>query len=454
MSLRSRVALLVAGVVTVVVVLVGFMSLRAAEAELREEIDDDLLRRASDVARSEDFGRGGPVFGPERQRRVAPRQDLFRLFVAFDAQARVVDRAGVTVLTLDEPFDAPTDPEHLENVSRSGPVLVTVDTGEAAALRVITVQAASGFYVQLARSLDEVEAAVGDLRRRVFFIGSLAVAGAALAAWFLARGAVRPIERLTGAAEHVAATGDLDAPVEGSGPTEVGRLATSFRIMLAALATSRRQQRELVMNASHELRTPLTSMRTNVDLLARVDELEPDDRAAVIDDIDSELGELTELVSELVDLAAEVRVEEEVQPVRLDELAEQVVERESRRTGRTIGLRVERRELVEGRPEALERAIRNLVANSAKFAVDGPIEVEVDGGRVVVHDAGPGIPMEERALVFDRFHRMASSRSLPGSGLGLAIVAQVAEAHGGTVGVAESPLGGAAVGFTVPTVDD
>lgn len=453
MSLRSRIALLVAGVVTVVVTVVGVTSVRAAEAELREAIDDDLLERAAAVHGAEDFSRGSRGLRTSRPGRVPPRDDLFRLFVSFDARAQLLDHDGAALLTLDEAFDGPTDPEFLAIVSESGPRLVTVD-GPDESLRVVTVEAEGGLYVQLARSLQEVDGVIDDLQRRVFFLGGLAVAAAALAAWFLAQGVVRPIERLTGAAEHVAATGDFDAPIDGSGPTEVGRLASSFRTMLAALSTSRRQQHELVMNASHELRTPLTSIRTNVDVLRRQDDLSADDRKAMVDDIDAELGELTDLVSELVDLATEVRSDEETQPLYLGELAERIVDRERRRTGRDIELRVIRRSLIEGRPEALTRAVRNLIANAAKFADGGPIEVVVDGGRLTVHDAGPGIPDGEVERVFERFHRLESARALPGSGLGLAIVAQVAEAHGGAVSADVSPLGGAAVGFVVPAVDD
>ena len=452
MSLRARVALLVAAVVTVIVAVVGVTSVRAAEAELVEEIDDDLRERAVQVARADDIRQRGPGLRPGFEGRVPPRDDLFRLFVAFDARARVLDPDGETLLTLDESIEAPSDPDFLAEVSRSGPQIVTA-SGEGQSFRVVTVEAPGGLYVQLARSLEEVDQAIGDLQRRVLFLGSLAVAGAALAAWFLALGAVRPIERLTGAAEHVAATGDLDAPVEGSGPTEVGRLATSFRTMLGALALSRRQQHQLVMNASHELRTPLTSIRTNVDVLRRQDDLPEDDRKAVVDDIDAELGELSDLVAELVDLATDVRTDEEVQPVHLADLAGVVVDRERRRTGHDIDLKVDANVLVEGRPEALTRAIRNLVANAAKFAPSGPVEVVVDGGRVTVHDAGAGIPASERERVFERFHRLDDARTRPGSGLGLAIVAQVAEAHGGEVFAGESDLGGAAVGFAIPTVD-
>ncbi|MEZ5165522.1 MAG: histidine kinase dimerization/phospho-acceptor domain-containing protein [Acidimicrobiales bacterium] len=136
---------------------------------------------------------------------------------------------------------------------------------------------------------------------------------------------------------------------DGAG-AEVGRLAASFTAMLGALATSRRQQRQLVMDASHELRTPLMSLRTNVDVLRRRDDLPPGDRVDVLTDIDAELGELTELVSELVDLAADLRAEEAVVPVDLAELAEPVVERARRRTDRRIEVDVVRSAAIDGRP--------------------------------------------------------------------------------------------------------
>jgi two-component system sensor histidine kinase MprB len=286
-------------------------------------------------------------------------------------------------------------------------------------------------------------------------IGGLAIVTAAALAWLAARRTLGPVSELTDAAVRVAETGDLGQPIEGSGSDEVGRLAASFRTMLDALSKSQEQQHRLVMDASHELRTPLTSLRTNVDVLGRGHELSADDRDAVIADLDAELGELSDLVAELVDLAADVRHDESPEPLRLEDLARGVVERAARRTSRDIRVEVSASAVVEGRPESLTRAIRNLVDNAAKFSPDDtPIRVVIEGGSVVVHDRGPGIPVVDRALVFDRFHRVESTRTLPGSGLGLAIVRQVAEAHGGTAWADASPDGGAAVGFRVPTVDD
>jgi len=200
--------------------------------------------------------------------------------------------------------------------------------------------------------------------------------------------------------------------------------------------------------------TTLTSLRTNVDLLRRSDELAPGERAAVIDDVDAELGELTDLVTELVDLAADVRTDEELQLIDMAGVVEPVVERARRRSGREIVVRVRRGVPVEGRPEALARAVRNLVDNAVKFSTGGPVEVVVDGGSVTVHDAGPGVAETDRERIFERFHRLEADRDQPGSGLGLAIVRQVAEAHGGTATVGESPLGGAAFSLQIPEIDD
>ncbi|MYB03825.1 MAG: HAMP domain-containing histidine kinase [Acidimicrobiaceae bacterium] len=467
MTLRVRVALLAAAVVAVAVAAVGWDAVRSARAELTEEVDIDLMARAgllADQRRRDFFSQVLGLTGQDL--RIGPllRADPLGSLVSLDAHARVVvvDVGpglegvvhGEVILTLDDGIGTVPDARRLERARhRDGPMLETVSV-EGIRLRLMTVEASDGVFVQVARPLAEVDSAVEDLRQRVLLFGFLAVVAAAAGAWFLAGRAVRPIVRLTRTVEDITATGDLDGEVEGSGPGEVGRLARSFRTMLAALATSRRQQRRLVMDASHELRTPLTSLRTNVDLLRRSDEMPPTDRASVLDDVDAELGELTELVTELVDLAADVQADEELELIDVVEVVEPVLERARRRSGRDIALRVERGVPVEGRPEALARAVRNLVDNAVKFSSDGPVEVVVDGGSVTVHDAGPGIPGADRERVFERFHRLEVDRDEPGSGLGLAIVRHVAEAHGGTVWAGDSPLGGAAVGLRIPEIDE
>jgi two-component system sensor histidine kinase MprB len=222
-------------------------------------------------------------------------------------------------------------------------------------------------------------------------------------------------------------------------------------MMLKALGASRQQQQQLVADASHELRTPLTSLRTNIELLAKSIDMDVVEKQELLSDVTFELGELTAMVSELVELATDAQVEEEpVSRVDLADLVEQVAERARRRTGRTIEVDADD-VMIEGRPGMLERAVGNLVDNAHKWSPpDESIEILVRGGTVEVIDHGPGIEEADRSLVFDRFYRATRARAMPGSGLGLAIVKQVVDLHGGRVWADETTEGGARVGFEIP----
>jgi two-component system sensor histidine kinase MprB len=225
--------------------------------------------------------------------------------------------------------------------------------------------------------------------------------------------------------------------------------------MLNALRRSREAQTQLVQDAGHELRTPLTSLRTNISLLRRGDELPPDVRSQVIDDLDTEARELSVLVDELVELATDQRRQERVTEIDLAALVEAVAERVRRRTGRDISVATTHPVAMHARPAALDRAVSNLVDNACKFS-DPPtvVEVEVDGTVVTVLDRGIGIPSDDLPRVFDRFYRSVGARSRPGSGLGLAIVSAVAEDHDGRVEVGPRDGGGTRVALVLPTDDE
>ena len=154
-----------------------------------------------------------------------------------------------------------------------------------------------------------------------------------------------------------------------------------------------------------------------------------------------QLGEMTTLISELIELARG-----EQHPAEPEDCAS-TSSPPARSSGRAQPARGRvqdrsRGSLVYGVPETLDRALGNLLDNAAKWSPpDGEVEIAVHGGEVTVRDHGPGIDEEDLPYVFDRFYRASSARGLPGSGLGLAIVRQVAQAHGGTV-VAERAEGG------------
>jgi len=158
-------------------------------------------------------------------------------------------------------------------------------------------------------------------------------------------------------------------------------------------------------------------------------------------------------VSELVELATVRTADDEpLESVDLGALAEEVVARAHRRSGREITIVADDPVALDLAPQAITRAISNLVDNACKYS-DGPVEVVVRGRSIEVRDRGPGIPEEDLPHVFDRFYRSVTARTEPGSGLGLSIVAKAVTRHGGRVWAsnrtdpdADGRLG-AAVGF-------
>ena len=302
----------------------------------------------------------------------------------------------------------------------------------------------------VAEDLAPTDKALTRIKFWIFLIGGIGIAVAAGLAALVAAAALRPVRRLTAAAETVAETGNLTERVAVDGNDELGRLAAQFNSMLAALETSVGAQRRLVADASHELRTPLTAARTNVDLL-REGRLPADEAQHALDEASVELDALTRLVSDLVELARGEERKLRIEDIQLDDLVSGVVERAQARAPQVRFVTALSPTLVQADPVLLERAVSNLLENAVKYSPPGaPIEVSVRGGEVVVQDHGPGIAEEDLPRVFDRFYRAAAARSKPGAGLGLAIVREAAEAHGGTA-TAESNASGARFKLALPS---
>jgi two-component system sensor histidine kinase MprB len=317
-------------------------------------------------------------------------------------------------------------------------------------VRVITFPYQAGLAVQVARPLDDTDRALARIRTLLFLIaaGGILIAGGL--GLIVSRAALTPVRRLTQATETVTETGDLSERIEVSGKDELSRLASSFNTMLGALEESTRARSQLVADASHELRTPLTSLRTNIEVLASERELPAGERQRLLTDVVEQLGEMTTLIAELMELARGEEHFSAPEDVRLDLVAAGAVERTKRnRPGVEFKTDLEE-SLVYGVPETLDRALGNLLDNAAKWSpANGEVEVAVHGSEVTVRDHGPGIDEQDLPYVFDRFYRASSARGLPGSGLGLAIVRQVAQAHGGTVVAERAQGGGTLMRFTL-----
>jgi two-component system sensor histidine kinase MprB len=309
-------------------------------------------------------------------------------------------------------------------------------------VRLLTVPYIQGYAVQVARSLTEVDHTLGRIRTYLFVIDAAGIALAAALGLLVSGAALAPVRRLTDATENVTATGDLTERIDESGRDELSRLASRFNTMLGALEDSTRAQRQLVADASHELRTPLTSLRTNIEVLASERTLPAGERERLLRDVVEQLGEMTTVVAELIDLARGDQQHHETEDVRLELLVAGAVERARRNRPGVTFITELQQSFVHGVPSNIERAVANLLDNAAKWTPPGgQVEVEVADATVTVRDHGPGIDEEDLPHVFNRFYRASAARKQPGSGLGLAIVRQVATAHGGDV-VAERADGG------------
>jgi two-component system sensor histidine kinase MprB len=445
MSLRARLtavtAILLAGAVSAGFVGAWFI----VKHQLRSEIDKALTGRAAAIA-SGNRAAPGPL--TRVPRRVAPP----RLGEAA-GYTQFVEASGGVILAPDEKVRLPSAGARDVAAGRRASFFRDAIVN-GTHVRIYTTRIRKGAAVQIARSLAEVDAVLSRLRLLFIALSALAVTSAAAVGMFLARAALRPVSRLTEHAERIAATGDLSQRTNESRSDELGRLAVAFNTMLAALDRSTRAQRQLVADASHELRTPLAVVRTNLDVVELHRDLPEADRRRILADASDELKEMTRLIDELVELArGDVQILEK-QPVRLDHIAEESVAIAARRSGRELRAEL-RPTVVDGSPEALGRAISNLIDNALKWGpAETPVEVTVRDGAVAVRDHGPGVAADDLPHIFDRFYRAANARTLPGSGLGLAIVRQIAEAHGGTIAAAQAPGGGSIFTLRVPAMSD
>ncbi|HET7534551.1 MAG TPA: HAMP domain-containing sensor histidine kinase [Nocardioidaceae bacterium] len=443
-SLASRVTLLAGmavGLSVAAVALAGFVTVRA---QMYSTLDESLLDRATAAAQTNTLS--------ALTSRSVPSWALG----AADVRIGFIDtRDGIDIIAVDR-GDSPVTlgPAEIEVARRERESSVRTDTTDDGRFRVVAVPTRkSGVALVVAQSLQPTEQTLARLGIVLTIFGLLGVLGATLAGWAVARNGLRPVRRLTLAAEDIARTEKLE-PITVEGNDEIARLASAFNAMLAALGAARDRQLRLVADAGHELRTPLTSLRTNLDLLVQADgsgRLSDESRAELLADVRFQIEELTTLIGDLVELARDEGLPVTVEPVDLSEVVDRAVERVRRRAS---SLEFDVRASpwwVTGDATALERAVTNLLDNAAKWSPPlGTVTVELSDGTLLVADEGEGIAEEDLPHVFDRFYRSKESRAMPGSGLGLAIVRQIAERHGGSVRAGTSRAGGAAFWFTVP----
>jgi two-component system sensor histidine kinase MprB len=441
-SLASRVTLLATIAVGLAVAFVAAAAFITVRVQMYETLDESLLKRASAAAESEALSV------------LTSRNVPSWMLGAADVRIGFIDEAG-RLSSVDRAADS-VDLGAPEIAVARGQVRYSLRTiaTEDGRYRVVAVPTQTpGIALVLAQSLESTERTLEKLGIVLLIFGAAGVIGAALAGWAVARNGLRPVRRLTTAAENIARTEQLD-PIEVEGNDEIARLASAFNAMLAALSASRDRQRQLVADAGHELRTPLTSLRTNLDLLVQADRrggLSETSREELLTDVRFQIEELTTLIGDLVELARDEPMPIAREAVDMAEIVDRAVARVRRRAS-SLDFDVHTNSWwVTGEPHALERAVTNLLDNAAKWSPPlGVVTVTLDEGTLMVADQGHGISEEDLPHVFDRFYRSKESRTMPGSGLGLSIVRQVVERHGGSVRAGRWDDGGAAFWLELP----
>jgi signal transduction histidine kinase len=480
-SIRTRLTLWYAGLLAFVLAVLAAVVLGLTANRLQADMDARLFNTARDIAGAiERQLAARQVIDPVIQlQEVAPGLGSFTsrglLIQIVDADGRVASRSEAA------PGSAMLPPP----TGAAGPVASRADrVVNGWPVRVVeyplilregpeeTRPVGSVLVAERTATLAET---LASLRQVLAWTSLGGVALAAGGGWLLAGRALRPVDRITGAAAAIAADGSpaslatrLPSPTS---PDELGRLATTFNAMLDRIQASFETQRRFVADASHELRTPLAAIRGNTEVMLRQAASLPegvalrDDLAAAAEDVRRESTRMARLLDDLLLLArADAAVADQpgsgalrqpLVPVRLDEVA--------REAARTASMLAGGQEVtVSGPPVAtpgdrdrLLQVLLILLDNAVRHTSPGGLILVQTGfhGRervaVAVHDTGPGIAPEHLPRLFDRFYRIddARGRATGGVGLGLAIAEAIVRAHQGDIVVA-SQVGRGSV-FTV-----
>jgi signal transduction histidine kinase len=279
-------------------------------------------------------------------------------------------------------------------------------------------------------------------RQFLLSMGLMALVILAVSVWAVRR-VTAPLATLSAAAERLG--NDLNAPqIPETGTIEMRRASHAFNTMQARLRGLIENRTRLLAAISHDLRTPLTLLRLRAEHVD--DAIEREKMLATI-------AEMDEMVGAALAFARDEAAAEERRPTDLAALVQSVAD-DMTDAGLSVRMEPAATIVLDCRPAALKRAIRNLMDNAVKYGKNASIAIKptTRSVEVIIDDEGPGIPHEELSRVFEPFYRVEQSRSpeTGGVGLGLAIALSIVQAHGGEIILGNRPSGGLRASVVLP----
>lgn len=261
------------------------------------------------------------------------------------------------------------------------------------------------------------------------------VFGVSLLTWFSVRIATRPLSQMAAAARALGEDPERP-PMSTRGPAEVEQAALAFNQMQQRIVEHVRDRTRILAAISHDLQTPITRLRLRAEMV---------DDDGLRTKIQSDLDAMQALIKEGLAYARSMEASTATQPIDLNRLLEALRD-DATDMGWNVTLAGRASAPVHAHPDALRRALWNLIENGVKFGerVEVAISEEAARAQIVIRDHGPGLPAEEREKVFEPFYRTESSRNREtgGTGLGLAIARNLLRAQRGEVRLANHPQGG------------
>jgi len=453
-GVRARLTVTIVALVVLTAAVLGIGSYLVVDARLHGQALDD----ARDQARFD-----LSVLAPPRLGSAPTEADVARLAQAFQSRRleTIIDAGPTRPYTSTSALQGvlPTLPADLRGYVDGGLIAYAwLPIGGKSSLVVGGRSGGTGPAIYFVRDESTLEATLDQLRLALG-VGALVLAVLAIvAARFLARGVLAPVEAAARAAERIE-SGDLSARVPVTSNDEFGTWADRFNRMAAALAdtigrleSAQDQNRRFVADVSHELRTPVSALVAEASILRdHLDDL-PDASRRAGELIVADIARLRALVEELMELSrfdAETEVVQ-LQPVDVGRLIRDVVA--ARYPDAVLELPDERI-VIESDPRRLERILTNLLGNAREHAPGALVVVRLraaaDHVSITVADRGPGVPADRLSRIFDRFF-MADPSRRGGSGLGLAIASEHAELLGGSLRARNRDGGGLAIEVTLP----